>query len=132
MTMDTIFLSQRRIEKTVTSTAGVLIAFCLVLGNNISPVKGIDAGTYTGVSPMINYIKEEQKLREERYVSDINEKYSNAILTEVDKGIHHAKMVRYYNGKPVRINVVELSTNINSKLAVEPNIASIFYFFTQN
>ena len=45
-------------------------------------------------------------------------------MSEVDKGVYHAKMVRYFNGKPVRINVIELSTNINSKLSIEPNIAT--------
>ena len=122
--MDTTLLSQRRIEKTATSAAGIGIAICLLLGQSLLTVKGLDAGVYTGVSPMINYIKEEQKLREDKYISEINAKYANAILSEVDKGVYHAKMVRYFNGKPVRINVIELSTNINSKLSIEPNIAT--------
>ena len=122
--MDTTVLSKRRIEKTATSAVGIGIAICLIFGQSFLAVKGLDNGVYTGVSPMLNYIKEEQVQRESRYVSEINAKYSNAILTEIDKGIYHAKMIRYFNGKPVRINIVELSTNINSKLSVEPSIAT--------
>jgi exopolysaccharide biosynthesis protein len=33
-------------------------------------------------------------------------------------------MIKYYNGKPVRINVVEISKGVNEDLAVEPAIAS--------
>ena len=65
--MDTTLLSQRRIEKTATSAAGIGIAICLLLGQSFLTAKGLDTGVYTGVSPMINYIKEEQKLREDKY-----------------------------------------------------------------
>lgn len=122
--MDTILFPRQRIEKIATSTTGISIAICLILTQNLlAPAKNIDIGNYTGLSPALNYIQEEE-LREKTFNQTIQNKYSGSRIVEVEKGIKHVRMIRYYNNRPVRINIVELSKDVNKNLVVEPVIAS--------
>ncbi len=123
--MDTLILQRPRIEKNATSATGIAIAICLLIGQNfLIPANGINVGSYTGLSPTVNYIKEEQATREIIFDKKIKEKYVGAKIADVDKGVKHIKMLRYYNGRPVRINVVEICQGVNENLIVEPQIAS--------
>ena len=119
--MDTLVLQRPRIEKNATSATGIVIAICFILS---LPANGISVASYTGISPALNYIKEEQVNRELIFDKNIKNKYSGAKIADVDNGIKHIKMVRYYNGQPVRINVVEICQGVNENLKIEPQIAS--------
>ena len=85
--------------------------------------KDTEIGLYTGISPTINYIAE-QREKEITFDKNIKLKYSGAKITDIEKGVKHIKMIRYFNGRPVRINLIELSTDVNSNLEVVPAIAS--------
>ena len=123
--MDTILLSRPKIEKTATSAAGIGIALCLLISQNLLiSAKDIDVGNYTGLSPALNYIKEEQATRELAFNQNISRKYAGSKITDVEKGVKYVRMIRFYNNRPVRINIVELSTGVNGNLSVEPAIAS--------
>ena len=123
--MDTLLLTRPRIEKTATSAAGIGIALCLLISQNLLiSAKDIDVGNYTGLSPTLNYIKEEQANREKLFNQSISAKYHGSKITDVEKGVKYVRMIRYYNNRPVRINIVEVSTNVNSDLSIEPAIAS--------
>jgi len=121
--MDTLTLQRPLTEKTATSAAGIGIAICLLLiqhpGILANDIRGL-----TGVSPQINYIQEQQINQEDTFNKEIRHKYKNLSVTDVDKGVKHVRMTKYYNGKPVRINVVELAQNVNDELIIEPAIAS--------
>lgn len=119
--MDTLVLQRPRLEKNATSAAGIGIAICLLLS---LPANGISVGNYTGLSPTLNYIKEEQVKREITFDKNIRNKYAGARIADVDSGVKHIKMLRYYNGKPVRINVVEICQGVNGNLNVVPQTAS--------
>ena len=115
--MDTIILQRPRCEKAATSAAGIGIALCLLISQN-SLLSAKDLGYLTGISPQpkINY--------EAIFEEDISQKYKNLNVTEVEKGVKYVRMIRFYNNKPVRINIVELSRAVNDNLVVEPAIAS--------
>lgn len=119
--MDTMILQRPSLEKNATSAAGIVIAICLILS---LPANGISVGSYTGISPTLNYIKEEQTKKELIFDTNIKNKYRGARIADVDKGVKHIKMIRYYNGRPVRINIVEICQGVNENLNVEPQIAS--------
>ncbi len=121
--MDTMLLQRPPLEKTATSAAGIAIAICLLFSQNLW-ISAKDISGITGISPTINYLKEREKIQEEMFEEEILNKYKNYHINEVDKGIKHIRMIKYYNGKPVRINVVEISKGVNENLAVEPAIAS--------
>lgn len=123
--MDTLLLTRPRIEKTATSAAGIGIAICLLISQNLLiSAKDLDVGNYTGLSPTLNYIKEEQANREIAFNKNISIKYAGSKITDVEKGVKYVRMIRYYNNRPVRINIVEVSTNVNKDLSIEPAIAS--------
>lgn len=126
--MDTIFypnLNRPQVERTATSAAGIGIALCLLISQNLLiSAQDIGIGSGTGITPSINYIQEEQEKLEKNFEKDLTYKYTGSKITTIEKGVKHVKMLRYYNGRPVRINVVELSTGVNSNLEVVPAIAS--------
>lgn len=76
---------------------------------------------------MSQYIKEEMnpQIRQEKFENKIKSKYKGYVINNVDTGIKHIKMVKYYNGKPVKINVVEMNNKVASNYEVKPAIASI-------
>ena len=121
--MDTLTLQRPQTEKTATSLAGIGIALCILVIQNAG-ILANDIGNLTGVSPTVNYIKEKQIQEEEIFNKEIVAKYKNSKISDVDKGVKHVRMTKYYNNKPVRINIVEVSQGVNDELIVEPAIAS--------
>lgn len=76
---------------------------------------------------MSQYIKEEMnpQIRQEKFENKIKSKYKGYVINNVDTGIKHIKMVKYYNGKPVKINVVEMNNKVALNYEVKPAIASV-------
>lgn len=123
--MDTMLLPLRRADKTIANMLGVGIAICLLASQNlIISAKDIYLNHYTGLSPNLDYILEDSQKKEAEFQEKILSKYSEGKIIEVEKGVKHVRMTKYYNNKPVRINIVELSTDVNSNLNIEPLIAS--------
>ena len=120
--MDTILLQRPPAEKAATSAAGIIIAICLLITQNLW-ISAKDIGGITGLSPTLK-IKENKKIQEEIFEEEIYNKYRNFTVEEVEKGVKHVRMIKYYNGRPVRINIVEVSRDVNENLAIEPAIAS--------
>ena len=123
MKMDTLILQRPQAEKTAASAAGIGIALCLLFFQN-SSLFANDIGGLTGISPAVKYVKDQKLRQEQLFNQEIINKYHNSSVNEVDKGVKHIRMIKYYNGKPVRINVVEASQLINEDLIIEPAIAS--------
>jgi len=121
--MDTAILQRPRYEKVATSATGIVIAMCLVVSQTLL-ISAHDIPGITGISPTLNYIKEKQIIQEQLFEQEISVKYKKYSIEEVEKGVKHVRMIKYYNGRPVRINVVEVSRNVNEDLAIEPAIAS--------
>ena len=123
--MDTLILQRPQLEKTATSAAGIGIAICLLLfPNSFLSAQNVNIENITGTSPNINYILENQKKIETTFEQEIINKYQNSKIVEVEKGVKHVRMIRFYNNRPVRINVIELSQGVNDSLVIEPSIAS--------
>ena len=51
-------------------------------------------------------------------------KYSGYKINNVSDGIIHVKMVKYYSGRPVKINIVEFNSQVASDYEIMPVIAS--------
>ncbi len=123
--MDTILLPRTKLEKIATSVSGIAIAISLiVLQTSLISAKDLGIGNYTGLSPTLNSLIQEQSEKEKIFNQNISNKYLNSKVIEVEKGVKHVRMIRYYNNRPVRLNIIELSTGVNSKLNIAPAIAS--------
>lgn len=94
----------------------------------------IFAGDYIASSSVIpttmqqlseNLIEETNPaIKKEKFNQRIAQKYKGHKINDVADGIKHIKMVQYFNGKPVRINIVEINQKIASNYEVKPAIAS--------
>ncbi len=67
-------------------------------------------------------ISSEVKLR--AFDEDIRQKYPNAVIVDVDTGIKHIQMTNYYDGRPVKINVVEVNPKVAKDYTLVPVLAS--------
>ena len=121
--MDTLILQRPRYEKTATSAAGISIAICLLFTQNLW-IAAKDITGVTGLSPTLNYLKDREKIQEQIFEQEIGNKYKNQTVVNIEKGVKHVRMVKYYGSRPVKINIVEISRNVNDTLEIEPAIAS--------
>lgn len=123
--MDTILIPRKRAEKTAVGAVGIGIAICILVTQNLLiSAKDLGIGNYTGISPTLSNLIEDQIQRENDFNKKISNKYAGSKIVEVEKGVKYVRMIRFYNNRPVRINVVELSTGVNENLSVMPAIAS--------
>ena len=73
-----------------------------------------------------NNLKEEisPQARKDKFEQRIQNKYRGLPVYSVADGVKHIKMTKYYNGKPVRINIVEVNQKVAFDYEVKPAIAS--------
>lgn len=64
------------------------------------------------------------EIKKEKFNSRIAAKYKYANVSNVSDGIKHIRMTKYYQGKPVRINIVEINREVATDFEVKPAIAS--------
>ncbi len=60
----------------------------------------------------------------EAWLNRTNIKYKGLITSRPAKGIIHVKTKRWINGKPIKVNIVEINPKANSKLQIKPKTAS--------
>ena len=100
----------------------LFIFFLTMLIVSLGISKPIFAKTDTGGVKVTNtgpeiYIKK-------NFEENIKNKYAGSYVTFPTEGMAHIKKVKYINSKPIRINIVELNTNVNPNLKIKPKIAS--------
>lgn len=83
-------------------------------------------------SPILNSINLGQNIQEKVSIEEqtkifndqIRRKYKTGVILDVDRGVKHIKYTKYYNGNPVKINVIEVNSKLNPDLQLTPAIAS--------
>lgn len=70
---------------------------------------------------MTEFSPEYQK---KKFDEKINNKYPKALIYDVSDGVKHIKLTKYYNGRPVRINVIEINSKIARDLEVKPALSN--------
>lgn len=86
---------------------------------NLAPV-GID--TEAVKNKILNEISPE--VRENNFNENIRRKYPNSLIKTVNKGIKHIKLTKYYDGRPVRINVIEVDLKLADNFEIKPALSS--------
>ena len=64
------------------------------------------------------------EVRKKKFNDYIKEKYPEAVITDVQEGVKHIKLTNYYNGRPVRINIIEADLKIANNLEVMPVLSN--------
>lgn len=135
--MDTLIVQPKHLEKLIANTLNVSIVMGLLFSQHIfegPPIlaKELTIANNVIVSPIINGVNFEKNIvdkltieqRTQSFNDEIRRKYKTGVITDVDKGVKHIRLVKYYQGKPVRINVIEANTSLNPNLQLTPEIAS--------
>lgn len=134
--MDTLFYAENRyksVESMIScSIIGVLILLqTLVFHSPIfaddikiaqmsAPALTVDTAQITNT--ILNEFSMER--RTQNFNEKIKQKYPKASIIDVDRGIKHIKLTRYYDGKPVRINVVEVDLRLAKDFELKPALSS--------
>ncbi len=122
--MDTIVLPTIKFKKLANAITLSMI-ICFLSGQNLFlSANDSTISAYTGITPTIKSFIMEDERDLQVFDSKIKQKYFGGEINDIEKGIKHIKLVRYYNNRPVRLNIVELSTKINKDLNIEPSTAS--------
>lgn len=105
----------------------VLLSLSIILGAraaesiaySVSPPKlpSIEE-TRTSIETSIN-----TKQRQKFFDNFIKKKYPGGAITDLEKGVKRIKVVRYFNSRPVKLNIIETDFYVNPNLAIVPAIA---------
>lgn len=136
--MDTIFVQPKHLPKLITNAINVSIIIGLLFSQHVfkwEPLFAHEQLTIANtaiVSPILHSTTLEKNIVEklsieqqtQAFDEQIRKKYKNGIIIDVDKGVKNIKLTKYYQGSPVKINVVEINTAINPNLRLTPALAS--------
>lgn len=134
--MDTLFYAaknQRFIESMVTcSIMGMLVLSQSFIFNSplfaddikvaqlSTPALTIDAGQITD-----NILNEfSMETRAKNFDEKVKRNFPNASVTDVERGIKHITLTKYYDGKPVRINAVAVDLKLAGDFELRPALSS--------
>lgn len=90
--------------------------------NRIAQVTAPDFDTGQLKAKILNEISPE--VRRDNFNTMISQKYPKAVIVDVADGIKHIKLTKYYNGRPVRINVVEIDMKLAENFELTPALSS--------
>lgn len=131
--MDTLFYAEnyelRRLTEAAVNVAiiGVLI-LCQALmpihasSMKVAKVTAPDFDTSGVKVKLFNRINPE--IRKENFDENVRQKYPKAVIKDVTDGVKHIKLTKYYSGRPVRINVVQIDIELVKNLELTPVLSS--------
>jgi len=88
------------------------------------------------VSPVLDNVKTKENISREaqlqalikNFDEDIHSKYKqigyNVKISQPDVGVYHIKATRTYQGRPVRLNIIEVDKSLNPEIKIKPTLAS--------
>lgn len=118
------YLEKENAQDTRVNYIIAFIVICIMLAS-LAVIQPIFAKTDTGPGGDTIAQNTQSVYRQDVFEQNIRLKYKNSIISFPAKGIAHIKKVKYINSKPIRINVVELNTNVNPHLKIKPQTASV-------
>lgn len=136
--MDTLIVKPKYLPRLVANTLNVSIVMGLLFSQHvfqglpISAHEQIKIANNAIVAPIIQTTNLEKNIiskltidqQTQIFNDQIRKKYKQGVITDVDKGVKHISFVKYYQGQPVRINVIEINSKLNPDLKLTPALAS--------
>lgn len=131
--MDTLILHEKfDYQKLIETTINVSIIGVLILCQGLVPIHAGNAKIAQVTAPdfdtgqlkekILNEISPE--VRQKNFENKIRQKYPKAAIYDVTSGVKHIKLTKYYAGKPVRINVVEVDMKLAKDFELTPALSS--------
>ena len=83
------------------------------------------------VSPLLENTRAKEDIKEltieeqaTNFNNSVRNRYKNSMIYDVALGVKHIKLTKTINGRPVRINVVEINQKLNPNLQINPQLSS--------
>lgn len=99
--------------------------YCLpsIFANDLIANSNVTVPSMTSVTKYINDGLSSGYLKT-KFDERVKAKYNGYYVRDVADGVKHIKMVRYFNGKPVRLNIVEVNKLVAKDYEIRPAVAS--------
>lgn len=130
--MDTMICNEKDYRKIIETAINVLIIGVLILCQGLLPIHANnfkvaqistpDFDTGQIKARILNEISPE--VRRKNFGTMVRQKYPKATIYDVNSGVKHIKLTKYYAGKPVRINVVEVDMKLAKNLELTPALST--------
>ncbi len=113
-----------------------ILTALVVLTNNFfkSPpiiAKEVRLAQGSVVSPLLENTRTKEDIKEltieeqaTNFNNSVRNRYKNSMIYDVALGVKHIKLTKTINGRPVRINVVEINQKLNPNLQINPQLSS--------
>lgn len=113
-----------------------ILTALVVLTNNFfkSPpiiAKEVRLAQGSVVSPLLDNARTKEDIKEltieeqaTNFNNSVKNRYKNSMIYDVALGVKHIKLTKTFNGRPVRINVVEINQKLNPNLQINPQLSS--------
>lgn len=139
--MDALFFTPNSLTKHFAKLVANTLNFSIVAGllfsqhifegppifaHEITIANGAMVSPLFGSVTLENHVTKQLSIEQKtaNFNQEIRQKYKNGVIVDVDKGVKHIKLLKYYQGKPVKINVIEINSDINPNLHLTPALAS--------
>ena len=128
--MDTLIFNEKYYERFIETTVNVSIIGLLILCQGLVPIRAEKIAQVTAPDFDIGQIKQSvlneisMEEREKNFNLAVENKYKSGKITDVARGVKHIRLTKYYNGRPVRINVAEIELKSAKDLEVVPALSN--------
>lgn len=114
-----------------TTILGVFLLPCIFKGVPLFAQENLKLANNVIISPFAttqleNNIVQNMSLEEQtkKFDDEIRHKYRGGAILTLDRGVKHIRVTKFYQGRPVKINVVEINQALNPNIEVAPALAS--------
>lgn len=132
--MDTLicYAQNYEVKKLIEVSVNVSVIAILVLSQSFLSIHASDTKIAQITAPAFDTGQIKSKImneispevRQKNFEKLIISKYPNASINNVSKGIKHIRLTKYYNNRPVRINVVEVDMKLAKDVTLTPALSS--------
>ncbi len=130
--MDTMIYNEKNYKKVIETLVNVSVIGVLVLCQGLLPIHAGNLKVAQVTAPDFDLSQVRTRIlndfspqvRRQNFDTMVRQKYPKAVITDVTSGVKHVKLTKYYAGKPVRINVVEVDMKLAKDLELMPALSS--------
>lgn len=130
--MDTIFTAEKDFKKIVETVINVSIIGVLIMCQGLLQIQAENMKIANVTAPDFDtgqikakFLNEfSMETRRKNFDISIKNKYPKAVINDISNGVKHIKLTKYYAGKPVKINVVEVDLKLAKNLELTPALSS--------
>ncbi|MCR4881576.1 MAG: phosphodiester glycosidase family protein [bacterium] len=129
MISSAVWQDERLVAKLLVSSAAYLVLLSIGLNNSIYTsakeiAMNITNTHSSSASTQAELFLLDKSAEKENWRIDVQKRYPRSTILTLKDGVKHIRMTQYYSGRPVRLNIVEINTNINENLQLKPVMAS--------